>query len=59
MTTIFYFRHLTRLVDKGPVSLRQYELVYRILARKQEFLVYFQACLINLRVLNETGPKLF
>ena len=32
----------------GPVSLRQYELVNRILARKQEFLVYFQA-------LSETG----
>ena len=29
--------------DLGPVSLRLYELVYHILARKQEFLVYFQA----------------
>ena len=31
-------------VDQGPVSLRQYKLVYSILARKQEFLVNFQAC---------------
>ena len=29
--------------DLGPVSLRQYELVYSILARKQEFLVNFPA----------------
>ena len=33
----FLYRNL------GPVSLRQYELVYSIFARKQEFLVYFQA----------------
>ena len=31
------------MMDLGPVSLRQYELVYGILARKQEFLVYCQA----------------
>ena len=35
--------HNVLLTHQGPVSLRQYELVYSILARKQEFLVNFQA----------------
>ena len=36
---------LQKILDPclGPISLRQYELVYLILARKQEFLVNFQA----------------
>ena len=34
---------LTHVLVLGPVSLRQYELVYSILARKQEFLVNFKA----------------
>ena len=38
------------------VSLRQYKLVYCILARKRQFLVYFQSLAHkNLRVLSETG----
>ena len=31
------------LTDQGPVSLRQYELLYSIIASKYEFLVYFLA----------------
>ena len=38
---IFVNSHLSG--DLGPISLRQYELVYSILARKQEFVVNFQA----------------
>ena len=50
----------------GPISLRLYELVYRIVAHKQEFLVYFHALshrnlrgfeLVNSRVPSETGPR--
>ena len=57
---------IVMICDLGPVSLRQYELVYSIFACKQEFLVNFRALshrnyegfeLINLRALSETGPR--